>query len=94
MPERSDRSPQTPAAKTAIVTGGAGALGTAIARILVRHAYRVAIVDSQADKAKQVVEQLNGWGGDAVFFEMDVRDASAWESLRTSYSPAGRGWMS
>ena len=82
MLRHADPNAQTSATRTAVVTGGAGTLGAAIARLLVQHAYQVAIVDSQADQAKRVVEQLRASGGDADFFELDVRDALAWQALR------------
>lgn len=77
-----DRNQLTGITQNAIVSGGAGALGSEIARRLVREGYRVAVVDNQGERARQVVAELANLGGHATPFEMDVCDVHAWQKLR------------
>ena len=47
--------------KTALVTGGSGALGAAVVRVLAREHCRVAFTyNSQPDKARQIEAELAG----------------------------------
>lgn len=52
--------------KAAIVTGGAGGIGSSIARVLASEGANVAIVDIDRENADQLVEELKGAGVDAL----------------------------
>jgi NAD(P)-dependent dehydrogenase (short-subunit alcohol dehydrogenase family) len=55
---------------TALVTGGASGLGEATARLLAERGARVAVVDLQEERGRQVAGEIGG-----VFAQADVRDA-------------------
>lgn len=61
-----------------VVTGGAGALGSALVRELCAHGNKVAIVDSahSKDRAHALAESL---AGNAIAVECDVSSESAWK---------------
>jgi NAD(P)-dependent dehydrogenase (short-subunit alcohol dehydrogenase family) len=61
-----------------VVTGGAGALGSALVRELCARGRRVAIVESahSKDRAREIVDAL---GGKAFAVECDVASQSAWK---------------
>ncbi len=58
--------------RTAIITGGAGAIGGAIARGFVAAGAAVAIVDRDADRADMLVAALVSAGGDALAIPTEV----------------------
>jgi len=58
--------------RTAIVTGGAGAIGSAIARGFVAAGAAVAIVDRDADRTDALVAALVSAGGDALAIPTEV----------------------
>ncbi|MGH7122146.1 MAG: SDR family NAD(P)-dependent oxidoreductase [Acetobacteraceae bacterium] len=61
------------AGKRAIVTGGAGGIGRAIAAALVRHGVRVAVADSAQEAADAAARET----GSAMAVALDVRDRAA-----------------
>jgi 3-oxoacyl-[acyl-carrier protein] reductase len=64
--------------RTAFVTGGTGAVGTAIVRCLIRYRARVAFsYCSQAEKARQLLEELGNGGKSARAYPLDLLDAPA-----------------
>ncbi len=65
--------------RTAIVTGGAGAIGGAIAWGLIAAGARVAIADRDADGARAIVARLAAAGGEALALPLDVTDEAAVE---------------
>ena len=66
------------AGKVAIVTGGGGAIGRAIAQHFVREGARVVLADVDEARGKEVASQL----GDAVAFQpIDVADADQVQAL-------------
>jgi len=68
--------------KTAIVTGGSGAVGEAIVRVLAREGCRVAFTyNSQVDKARQI--EADPAGADVRAYALDVLDAAAAVALAT-----------
>jgi 2-hydroxycyclohexanecarboxyl-CoA dehydrogenase len=67
--------------KTALVTGGAGGIGTAIARRLAADGARVVVADLNEDGARSVASEI---GGEAV--RLDVTDP---ESARAAVERAG-----
>lgn len=68
--------------KVAVVTGGSGGIGEAVAHRLSRDGYRVAVVaSSNVEKAEKVAAGIRAKGGDATGFACDVRDADAVQGL-------------
>lgn len=60
------------AGKVAIVTGGAGGIGSAAARALAREGAVVAVLDRQEDAGRDVAESIAAAGGRAAFTPVDV----------------------
>jgi 3-oxoacyl-[acyl-carrier protein] reductase len=68
--------------KVAFVTGGSGAVGSAVVRTLVREGCRVAFsYCSHGDKARKIEEECVAGGGAARAYELDVLDAKACQGL-------------
>lgn len=74
MPEQTG-----PASLVAIVTGGAGGIGAALARAFVGHGMRVAIVDVAADAARRLEQELGAERAAAM--PADVSDPAACERV-------------
>ncbi len=66
--------------KVAVVTGGAGVLGSAFAKGLAQAGAKVAIINRTAEKAKPVVEAINAFGGQAIAVPCNVLDRGAVEN--------------
>ena len=60
--------------KIALVTGGAGGLGTAICRVLNREGSVVNVADIREDRANAVAEELSGTGTQACGLALDICD--------------------
>lgn len=60
--------------KVAIVTGGAMGIGNEIARQFVKEGASVAICDFNEEAGAKAAEELQAEGGEARFYDMDVRD--------------------
>ncbi|MBL7502767.1 SDR family oxidoreductase [Frankia sp. CNm7] len=78
--------------KTAVVTGGGSGIGRAVAHRLAADGFAVAVLDLNADTAKQVVEEITEAGNEAVAFgDVDVSDRgqvnAAIESIRQTLGP-------
>ena len=70
--------------RTAIVTGGGGGIGAAIAHELVRRGARVVVADCDGNAASRVAGQLVGLAGDlAVDVCADVANRAAVEAMVT-----------
>jgi NAD(P)-dependent dehydrogenase (short-subunit alcohol dehydrogenase family) len=68
--------------KTAFVTGGSGAVGLAIVRILAREKCRVAFsFHSHGDQAKTLEDECRALGHDVRAYPLDILDAKACQSL-------------
>jgi len=67
------------AGQVAIVTGGGGAIGGAIARALAAAGARIAIWDIAEESARARVEEIDSAGGTAVAIVCDVTDRDAVE---------------
>jgi NAD(P)-dependent dehydrogenase (short-subunit alcohol dehydrogenase family) len=61
--------------RVAVVTGGAGGIGAATARLFARHGAHVVIADIDTELAQQTADEIGKSGGSAVAFVVDVRDA-------------------
>lgn len=65
--------------KTALITGGTGVLGSAMAVGLAGAGVKVAVLGRRAEAAEVVVKQIKANGGEAVFIQADVLDADGLE---------------
>jgi len=69
-------------AKAALVTGGSGGIGQAVAKRLAGDGFAVAVhYSGRVDDAQRVVDEINGRGGRAVAIQADVADAAQVERL-------------
>jgi NAD(P)-dependent dehydrogenase (short-subunit alcohol dehydrogenase family) len=68
--------------KVAVVTGGTGVLGGAMARGLARAGARVGVLGRREEKARGVAQEIGGAGGEAVPLPADVLDRGQLESAR------------
>ena len=59
--------------KVVIVTGSARGIGAATVRVFANHGYTVIGLDVLAE-GKDVIEEINGKGGECTFFKCDVSD--------------------
>jgi len=64
---------------TAVITGGSGALGSAMAQGLASAGARVAIISRRAESGTRVVEAIRAEGGQAISIASSVNDDSALE---------------
>ena len=64
--------------KVAVITGGAGGMGSKHAEIFIREGAKVVIADLGSSNGKKLVEDL---GDQALFVELDVTSEASWESL-------------
>jgi NAD(P)-dependent dehydrogenase (short-subunit alcohol dehydrogenase family) len=60
--------------KTALVTGGAGRIGSEDCRILAAEGAEVVVLDVDEDGAKEVADEIEADGGDAIAVECDLTD--------------------
>lgn len=63
--------------RSAMVTGAAGGIGSAVAKALAAAGAAVLVTDVDADAAAAVAEKIAGDGGTADSFALDVRDRAA-----------------
>ncbi len=66
--------------KVCVVTGAAGGIGSAIARVLGESGARVALLDREAAKCEDLAQTLGANGIDACAFECDIGDAASVEA--------------
>jgi NAD(P)-dependent dehydrogenase (short-subunit alcohol dehydrogenase family) len=69
-------------AQVAVVTGGTGVLGGAMARGLARAGARVGVLGRREDKARDVARLIEGEGGEAMPLAADVLDTAQLQSAR------------
>jgi NAD(P)-dependent dehydrogenase (short-subunit alcohol dehydrogenase family) len=70
--------------RIAVVTGGAGGIGAATARLFADHGAQVVIADIDAELAQLTAEQITASGGSALAAATDVRDAGQVADLARS----------
>ena len=64
--------------RSAIITGGAGTMGSAQARLFSNEGASVCVADFNLKGAQEVATEIGEGGGNAIAVELDVRDATAW----------------
>jgi NAD(P)-dependent dehydrogenase (short-subunit alcohol dehydrogenase family) len=67
--------------KVALVTGGASGIGRATALTFAREGAKLIIADMNADGGQQTVHMITENGGEAIFVQTDVTQATAVEAL-------------
>jgi len=70
--------------KNAVVTGGGGVLGGAIAEGLAAAGARVAVTSRNVDNAQRVVDRISAQGGDARAYALDVHCAVVTEDCKSA----------
>ena len=68
------------AGRVALITGGGGEIGGAIARRFAREGAKVCVADITLARAEAVAQTIAGAGGEAVPIEADVSDAASAEA--------------
>ena len=77
--------------KVAIITGGAGGIGTATARTLAQRGTRIVIADLRPDAARDTAQQLKSEGFDVLPIELDIaRKSSVNEMAQKTLKHWGR----
>ena len=70
------------AGKQALITGAAGGLGQAMAKMLAREGAKVAVTDLNLEGVQALADQINAeHPGSAFAFQHDVTDEAAWERV-------------
>ena len=59
--------------RVAVVTGGAGGIGAAVARSFAAEGAHVLVTDVRRDAARKIAEEINRSGGIAIGEQLDVR---------------------
>jgi len=67
--------------KVAIVTGGAGGIGSASVKTLAEHGAKVAVIELDLDRAQKVCDDVSSAGGTALAFQADVADEASVEGM-------------
>ena len=65
--------------KIALVTGGAGGIGSAICRLFASEGAKVVVADVDSGRGEGVVTEITGSGGEAIYIDLDVTKESDWE---------------
>lgn len=74
--------------QTAVVTGGSGALGAAMARALADAGARVAVLGRRLEPCARVVAEIRAAGGEALAVAADVRDRATLERAAQTIAAA------
>jgi len=83
--------PETFAGKVALITGGSSGIGRATALAFAREGARVVVADLDAALGAEVVAEVSGMNGEAVFVATDVsREPSAAAMVDVALSAFGR----
>ncbi len=65
--------------KIALVTGGAGGIGSAICRLFTSEGAKVVVADVDSGRGEGVVTEITGSGGEAIYIDLDVTKEEDWE---------------
>jgi NAD(P)-dependent dehydrogenase (short-subunit alcohol dehydrogenase family) len=76
------------AGRTALITGGAGGIGSATARELARSGARVVVTDVDQEGAAAVAEELRAAGYESRGLRLDVADEADWDWVVTEAEAA------
>ncbi len=76
--------------KVAIITGGGGSMGSAIARLFTREGASVCVADFRPEAASKTAAELNEHGKKAIPFTLDVRDSKQWDACVAATEKAFR----
>ena len=66
--------------RVALVAGGAGGMGSAVARRFAADGARVAVADYRLEAAETVAAELTGAGSEAMAVPLDVTEPDAWQA--------------
>jgi 2-hydroxycyclohexanecarboxyl-CoA dehydrogenase len=77
--------------RAAIVTGSASGIGRAIAQALAREGARVAVVDLNAEGARETVAAIEGTGGVAAAYPLDITDVAAVDTMADAVAARWNG---
>lgn len=80
--------------KTALVTGAGSGIGQAIAVLFAQAGARVAVVDIDADAARETVRTIETAGGAAAAFRCDVAAHAEVEAAFTAVEARSVPWTS
>ncbi|MDK2384734.1 MAG: SDR family NAD(P)-dependent oxidoreductase, partial [Candidatus Korarchaeota archaeon] len=69
VPSEKPREP-----RAVVVTGGAGGIGSEIARVFAEKGFAVAVADVDPEGARRVAGEIRASGGEALAIQMDVSD--------------------
>ncbi|MWV43951.1 SDR family oxidoreductase [Paenibacillus sp. HJL G12] len=78
--------------KTAVAIGGNSVLGSSIATGFAEHGARVAIVGRNLEKAQEVVNSIQGSGGEAKAFQADVSSKDSLIQVASEIEAWSGGW--
>lgn len=67
--------------KVAIITGGAGGMGRAIASLLAKEGAKVTVTDINEVNGKKVAEEIRREGGEVIFAKHDVSSEDDWSKV-------------
>ena len=78
--------------RSALVTGGAGSIGSGICKMMASEGAKVAVCDrASEEKGRALVEEIEGGGGEAVYLDADITDASAVKEMVEAVKKASGG---
>jgi NAD(P)-dependent dehydrogenase (short-subunit alcohol dehydrogenase family) len=69
------------AGRAAVITGGAGSMGSEIGRRFAREGAAVCLADFNLTGAEAIAQEITEAGGQALAAELDVRDATRWDAV-------------
>ena len=67
--------------KVAIITGAAGGIGSAAARLLAQQGAVLILTDIRNTELQECAETLKGSGAEVLAVELDIREPESWKSL-------------
>ena len=75
------KTPESDVGEWAVVSGGGGTLGAALAWALAQRGYAVLVADIHEEAAEAVAARLNSAGRTAIACHLDVNSLESWQSL-------------
>ena len=77
--------------KRAFVTGAASGLGRALCRQLARDGWKIALCDVNVDRLKEAADEVQGLGGDAYTYVLDVTDRPGYQDVIAKFMDVAGG---